>query len=395
MGRLTAATVRGLSKPGRYGNGPGSTLYLVVQPSGARSWVQRLVINGKRHDIGLGSATLVSLKEARERAFANRKLARDGGDPLAHKRKAKVPTFRTAAGRTFEANRARWRSAKTAANWTTAMEKYAYPVFGDRRVDQVGREDVLRVLTPIWTAKPELARKLRRRIRAVFEWAQAHGFIEHNVAGEAINGALAPMPAVKAHFRALPYSEVAAALEAVEAARASLTVKACLRFVVLTACRSGEARGATWGEIDVDNRVWRIPSDRMKAQRDHRVPLTDAALAALDQVRSLRDSSDLIFPSPVRPGKPLSDMALTKALRDCGLSGRATVHGFRSSFRDWASERTSVPHAVCEMALAHAVGSAVERSYARSDLFEKRRDLMAAWAQFVTGTGAKVLQFRG
>ena len=275
------------------------------------------------------------------------------------------------------------------------MEKYAFPRLGDRPVNQIDRADVLRVLTPIWTARPELARKVRQRIKATFSWAQAHNYIEHNPAGEGIDGALPAMPAVRTHFRALPYIEVAAALEAVEASRASLPVKACLRFVVLTACRSGEARGATWGEIDVDNRVWRIPADRMKAQRDHRVPLTDAALAALDQVRSLRDSSDLIFPSPVRPGKPLSDMALTKALRDCGLSGRATVHGFRSSFRDWASERTSVPHAVAEKALAHHVGSAVERSYARSDLFEKRRDLMAAWAQFVTGTGAKVLQFRG
>ncbi len=392
MERMTVARVRSISTPGRHAAGP--TLYLKVAPGGSKSWVQRLTIGGRRHDIGLGGWPLVTLAEARDLAFENRRLARRGGDPLGDKRRAITPTFRAASARALEANRARWRNAKTADNWIATMEKYAFPKLGDRPVNQIDRADVLRVLTPIWTARPELARKVRQRIKATLSWAQAHNYIEHNPAGEAIDGALPAMPAVKAHFRALPYSEVAAALEAVEAARASLTVKACLRFVVLTACRSGEARGATWGEIDVDNRVWRIPADRMKALRDHRVPLTDAALAALDQVRSLRDSSDLIFPSPVRPGKALSDMALTKALRDAGLADRATVHGFRSSFRDWASERTSVPHAVAEKALAHHVGSAVERSYARSDLFEKRRDLMAAWAQFVTGGGAKVVQFR-
>ena len=396
MGRLTVATVRGLSKPGRYGDGPGSTLYLVVQPSGARSWVQRLVINGKRHDIGLGSAFLVSLKEARERAFANRKLARDGGDPLARKRRARVPTFKAAAARTFEANRARWRSAKTAANWTGGMEKYAYPVFGDKRVDQIGREDVLHVLTAIWTAKPELARKLRRRIRTVFEWAQAHGHVEHNVAGERIDGALPSLPAVKAHFRALPYGEVGAALETIADSRgAAVAVKACLRFVVLTASRSGEARAATWAEIDLEAREWRIPAARMKTGVEHRVPLSDAAVAVLETVRPLCGQDDLLFPSPSRAGRPLSDMALTKCLRDIGLADRTVVHGFRTSFRTWASERTSVPHAVCEMALAHRVGSDVERSYARSDLFDKRRGLMDQWARYVTGGSVKVVRLHG
>ena len=395
MGRLTVATVRRLSKPGRYGDEPGSTLYLVVQPSGARSWVQRLVINGKRHDIGLGSTTFVSLKEARERAFANRKLARDGGDPLARKRRVRVPIFEAAAAHTFEANRARWRSAKTAANWTGAMEKYVYPVFGDKRVDQIGREDVLHVLTPIWTAKPELARKLRRRIRTVFEWAQAHGHVEHNVAGERIDGALPSLPAVKAHFRALPHREVGAALETIADSRAAVAVKQCLRFVVLTACRSGEARLAAWDEIDLEAREWRVPAARMKMGVEHRVPLSDAAVAVLETVRPLRGQANLLFPSPSRAGRSLSDMALTKCLRDIGLADRTVVHGFRTSFRTWASERTSIPHAVCEMALAHRVGSDVERSYARSDLFDKRRGLMDQWARYVTGGSAKVVRLHG
>ena len=392
MGRLTVAMVRSLAKPGRYGDGRGSTLYLVIAPGGSKSWVQRLAINGKRRDLGLGGWPLTSLKEARERAFANRKLARDGGDPLAVKRRAAVPTFKEAAARTFEANRARWRGEKTATNWTGSMATYANPVFGDRRVDQIGREDVLRVLAPIWSSKHALAVKVRGRIRATLSWCQAHGHVEHNAAGEGIDGALPKMAAVKAHHRALDYREVSAALVTAEASTAGLSARAYLRFVVLTACRSGEARGATWGEIDLDAREWRISAARMRGGEEHRVPLSDAAVAVLETVEPLRRPSGLLFPSPSRPGKPLSDMTLTKVLRGCGLADRTTVHGLRSTFRTWASERTSVPHAVAELALAHQVGSAVERSYARSDLFEKRRGLMNAWASYVTDHRAKVVR---
>ena len=335
---------------------------------------------------------VVSLAKARQRAFANRVAVADGADPLADKQRAKTPTFREAGQRALEANRPRWRNAKTTDNWIGTMEKYVHPVLGDRRVDQVGREDVLRVLTPIWTAKPEVARKVRQRIRATLAWCQAHGHVEHNLAGEAIDGALPAMPAVRDHFRALPYQDVGDALGVIDGSRASLSAKACLRFVVLTACRSGEARLATWDEFDLDAPEWRIPGARMKAGVEHRVPLSDAALDALESVRPLRSRADLVFPSPFRPGRPLSDMTLTKVLRDTGLARRATVHGFRTAFRTWASERTSMPHAVCEMALAHRVGSDVERSYARSDLFEKRRGLMDQWAAYVSGARGKVLR---
>ena len=394
MGQLTTAKVKALSTPGLHGDG--GTLYLRVAPGGSRSWVQRIAINGKRRDIGLGPFPVIGLAEARRRAFNNRVAVANGQDPLAAKRRAKVPTFREAAEYTFAANRPRWRDGKTAVNWMGAMVRYAFPIIGDKPVDAIDRTDVLKVITPIWTSKPALARKLRQRMRATMQWAMAHGYIEHNVAGEVIDGALPAMPAVKAHFRALPYREVSAALETIESSRASVSVRACLRFVVLTACRSGEARGVTWNEIDTEPREWRIPASRMKTNAEHRVPLSDAALAALELIRPLRDQSDLVFPSPSRPGKPLSDMTLTKVLRDCGLADRATVHGFRTAFRTWASERTSTPHAVAEMALAHSVGSAVERSYARSDLFEKRRGLMNQWAAFVTGgAGAKVVRLHG
>ena len=218
----------------------------------------------------------------------------------------------------------------------------------------------------------------------------AHGFVEHNVAGEAIDGALPPMPQVREHLRSLPYQEVGAALRTVEASNASLSARLCLRFVVLTAARSGEARGATWDEIELDAAEWRILGGRMKAGAEHRVPLSDAALAVLAQARPLREESDLVFPSPVAPGRPLSDMTLTKVLRTTGLADRATVHGFRSSFKVWCMERTDTPWAVSEAALAHTLGNMTEQAYARSDLFEKRRALMQRWADFVAGGEALV-----
>ena len=390
-GRLTAAKVRGITKLGRHTDG--GTLYLNVAPGGSRSWVQRLTINGKRCDIGLGGWPLVSLAEAREKAFENRKAARAGIDPLAAKRRAKVPTFREAPQNTFEANRPRWRNAKVEKNWMQQLQRYALPTLGDMRVDQIGREDVLRVLTPIWTAKPETGRKVRQRIRTIMAWAQAHGYFEHNVAGDAIAGALPTMPAVKEHFRALPYQEIPAALETVEASASSMSSKLCFRFTVLTAARSGEARGATWNEIDMDPREWRISGSRMKAGAEHRVPLSDAVLAVLEQARQLRGKSVLIFPSPMRAGKQLSDMTLTKILRDTGLAERATVHGFRSSFRDWCAE-TGKPREIAEAALAHTVGG-VEGAYFRSDLFERRRRLMADWAAYLSGDDATVVPLRG
>ena len=392
MGNLTSAKAKSLSRPGRHGDG--GTLYLCVKPSGAKSWIQRIAIDGRRHDIGLGAFPVISLAKARERAFANRVAIADGRNPLAEKIKAKLPTFREAAEKTIEANRPRWRNPKTDQNWTAALERHAFPILGNIRVDRIGREDVLRVLTPLWTSKPEQARKLRRRIRATLAWCQAHGHIEHNIAGEVIDGALPAQPAVREHLRALPYRDVAAALATVESSRASLPAKLCLCFTVLTAARSGETRGATWPEIDLEAREWRIPANRMKSAVEHRVPLSDAAMAVLQRVQPLRNNhSDLIFPSPARRGRPLSDMALTKVLRDSGLADRATVHGFRSSFRDWCAE-TGTPRELAEAALAHVVAG-VEGAYFRSDLFERRRPLMADWARYLDGEGATVVQLRG
>ena len=390
---LTATEIKSIKREGIYRASP--TLYLRIAPGGSKSWVQRLTIQGKRHDMGLGGYPQVSLVSARKLAFQNRELAWAGGDPLALKRKAKIPMFHEAAEKTYLANRARWRSRKTAQNWEQGMHKHVLPVIGELRVDRIGREDVLRILTPIWTTTPEVARKQRNRIRAVLSWCQAHGFIEHNVAGEMIDGALPAMPAVKSHYRALPYGDVPAALETIEASGASMAAKLCFRLLVLTATRSGETRGAIWSEIDIKSKEWRIPASRMKTGTEHRVPLSDAALAVLEQAEVLQDGSGLIFPSSVKRGMQLSNMTMTKVLRTTGLADKTTVHGFRSSFRDWASECTNAAHAIMELSLAHKVGSAVEQAYARSDLLAKRRRLMEQWAAFVTTNGADVVQLHG
>ena len=388
QGKLTVKKVRAINQPGLYGDG--NTLYLRVAPGGSKQWVQRLTIHGKRHDIGLGGCSWVTLAEAREAAYANRRLARRGGDPLAFKRRPKVPAFREAAQRTHEALRPRWRSEKAAANWMQQLERHAMVRLGDLPVDHIGREHVLAVLTPIWTSKPETGRRVRRNIRATLKWCQAHGFVQFNAAGEAIDGALPRMPAVKAHFRALPYSEIPEAVEIVQTSQASPVAKLALKFLIITAARSGEVRGAKWMEMHGD--VWKIPGERMKAGIEHRVPLSAPALEVLEKARQLGGGSELVFPSPIRRGRTLSDMTLTKVLRDTGLAERATVHGFRSSFRDWCAD-TGKAREVAEAALAHTVGG-VEGAYFRSDLFERRRRLMDAWGSYLNGTDAKVVVLR-
>ena len=388
---LTAAKAKALSEPGMHNDGRG--LYLRVAKGGSKGWILRITVDGRRRDIGLGGHPAVTLAKARQLADGHRLAVAEGRDPLAEKRRAKMLTFAEASAKVHEANLPRWKNEKHTAQWLSTLERYAFPTIGKMPVDRIERRDVLAILTPIWTAKPETARRTRQRIRTVLKWAMAHEFVEHNAAGEGIDGALPAMRRFKAHHRALPYAEIPAALETIDASPAGLAARACMRFLILTAARSGEARGARWDEVDMDAATWTIPGERMKGGRQHVVPLSVAALAVLHEAAALRDDSGLIFSSPRKRGRPLSDMGLTKCLRDCGLADRATVHGMRSAFRDWASERTNAPHAVMERALAHAVADAVEAAYSRSNLLERRRALMAEWGSFVTGTaGAEVIQ---
>ena len=334
---LSATRVRALKEQGRYSDGGG--LHLYISKAGRKSWVLRITIDGRRRDIGLGGSPSVGLAQAREKAADHRAAVAEGRDPLAEKHAPAMPTFREAACTVHEANKPRWRNASHIASWMQTLERHAMPTLSNTSLDRIDCGDVLRVLTPIWTTRPETARRVRQRMRTVFRWAMAHGFMEANPAGEAIDGALPPMPKVKAHLRALPYQEVGSAFETVEASQASIPAKLCFRFLVLTAARSGEARGATWDEIDLQGLVWRIPSERMKGGMEHRVPLSEQAVDLLVEASALRDEAGLVFPSPLKPGSPMSDMTLTKILRSTGLAERATVHGFRSSFKNWTLEQ--------------------------------------------------------
>ena len=375
-GRLRAKQI-GALPPGRHGDG--GTLFIVVEPGGrSRHWVQRLTVDTKRRDLGLGGYPYVGLAEARAAAFANRQLARRGGDPTAAVRQSKLPTFRTACERVDAA--ATWKG-DGAKNRRRALDRYCGSIM-DRRIDQIRRADVISILAPVMAEKPATGSKLHGWIRGALAWGVAREYVEFNVA-DGIGAALPSARKAKKHHAALPYSEVGNALRAVAASPAGDVVKACLRFTILTAVRSGEARGAQWSEIDLQAAEWRLSAERMKGGREHRVPLSPAAMDTLEGVKSLHSPAGWCFPSPTLAGKQLCVSTLKNALKRV-YGDRCTVHGFRSSFRDWASEQTSVPHAVAEAALAHQVGSAVERSYARSDLFEKRRGLMHRWAEFVT-----------
>ncbi len=366
--------------PGRHGDGRG--LFLYVKPSGARSWVLRYQVQGRRRDLGLGAYPDVSLAMARDRAADARRLIAEGEDPISQKQQAKPKTFREAALELIESKRPGWKNAKHAAQWTSTLEAYVFPKIGAVQVAKIETADVISTLTPIWAAKPETANRVRQRIEAVIDYASAlgirsgdnparwRGHLDH----------LLPKPkkirAVK-HHPALPHAQIAAFMGDL-ANREGVAARA-LAFTILTAARSGETRGMTWGEVDLDAKVWTIPAGRMKAAKEHRVPLTDEALALLGQRVEGTPDDALVFRSEAKPGKPISDMSMTAVLRRMDRAD-ITVHGFRSTLRDWAGETTGFPREVIEAALAHGIKDKAEAAYARSDLFDKRRKLMETWA---------------
>lgn len=388
---LTAVAVRS-AKPGRHADGNG--LYLEVDPSGAKRWLLRLMIQGKRRDIGLGSASLVSLAEARETAATMRKAARAGGDPLAERRAERrvVPTFAEAARSCHEEHKGSWKNGKHSDQWLNTLEAHVFPTLGAVTVDKIGTPEVRDVLLPIWLEKHETARRVRQRIGTVLDWATAKGLREGDNPVRGVTKGLPKPKGQRGHFAALPHAEVPAFLARLrETSKAGPVVKLLFEFVVLTAVRSGEARGARWNEFDLDAKLWTIPGERMKAGKPHVVPLAPRVLALLKAAGGLRTSDDpsaLVFPGE-RLGKAMSDMALTMLLRRMEVD--ATAHGFRSSFRDWCAEATNFPREVAEAALAHAIENKVEAAYRRSDLLEKRRKMMEAWARYCEATAGKVV----
>jgi integrase len=393
--QLTVKNVKN-AKPGRHGDGGG--LYLEVKPTGRVYWIFRFMLDGKRRDMGLGSAKgpgAVSLAEARERAAEARRLVRAGSDPVRERREGAAARAARARSRTFaetaelhmDAHAGGWRNAKHRAQWAMTLRAYAGPHLGTLPVSEVETAHVAAALRPIWTVKPETASRLRGRIEAVLDFAIVHGWREGpNPARwrghlDHLFPRRSKVRPVR-HHAALPWREVPGFMARL---RASEGVAArALEFAVLTAARTGEVLGACWSEVDLERADWTVPAERMKAGREHRVPLAPAAVELLRALLPLRRAADepdpLVFPGQ-RGTRPLSIMAMAMLLRRLGR-GDVTVHGFRSSFRDWAGEETHHAREVVEAALAHRVGDKAEQAYARGDLFLKRRPLMENWAAF-------------
>ena len=388
MGKLTVLSAKALSTPGRHGDGEG--LYLNIAPSGTKSWVQRIVVDGRRRDIGLGSYHTVSLARARELAHANRTAVAEGRDPVLQKREAReaarspspsIPTFEYVASQVIELRRPTWSNPKHAAQWQSTLATCAFPILGKRPVNEITSGDVLAVLTPIWSKKHETASRVRQRIETVFDWAIAHGWRLDNPAGKAVVRVLPRMSKFKSHHKSLPYQQVPKALAQVRESTADPLTRLSFEFLVLTSARSGEVRMSTWSEIDLESSTWTVPAERMKARREHRVPLCRRCLEILAEARELNpQGSALIFPA--RTGESLSDMAYAALLRRLRIP--AVPHGFRRSFKNWSIEASFIDDRwfLGELALTHDIGDETAKAYATTDLLEPRRPLMEAWAEF-------------
>ena len=377
---LNARQVETLKAPGRHADG--GNLYLNVTTTGAKSWVFMWTRDGRQREMGLGPARDVSLVEARDLAAKHRRTIRDGGDPLdLRKTEVAKPTFGVYAEEHIKSMEAGWRNPKHRAQWRSTLKTYA-ATLKDAPVDQVTTADVLAVLKPIWSTKSETASRVRGRIEAVLDAAKAAGLRtgDNPAAWRGHLDNLLPARArlSRGHHAAMLIDDTPVFLA--ELRQAKGVSPRALEFTILTAARSGEAIGARWAELDLERRVWTVPAERMKGGREHRVPLTDRAAEILEEMAALRVSA-YVFPGS-KQDAPLSIMALAMVLRRLDR-GEVTAHGFRSTFRDWASERTSAPHEVCEAALAHAIGDKTEAAYRRGDLFEKRRTLMTAWSDFL------------
>jgi len=393
MGRahkLTPLQIKNLKEPGLHGDGAG--LLLKVTPGGSKSWIHRYMHKGADRWMGLGSYPDVSLAEARELAAENRKKLRAGIDPLGERKeernevkreRAEAKTFGWCVRQYIDVHKAGWSNPKSAQQWESTLETYAGPVIGNLPVSKVDTSHVVEILQPIWSIKTETASRLRGRIEAVLDWATVHkhrtGDNPARLKGH-IDALLPPVARVKKveHHAALPYREIAPFMTALRK-QAGIAARAC-EFAILTACRSGEVRGARWDEIDEAQGVWVIPGERMKARKEHRVPLSAEAKALIANMKKIATDGELIFPG-MKEGRPLSDMSLTAVFRRMER-GDLTMHGFRSTFRDWAAETTDYPHEMQEMALAHTVGDKVEAAYRRGDMLEKRRTMMQDWADY-------------
>ncbi len=378
------------AKPGVHTDGAGLTLR--VKPSGGRSWVLRFTVDGKVREIGLGGYPSVGLKDARQLAQELRAVAQRGLDPAAYLKAIRkteqpadwtdTPTFAQAAERVIKFREPSWSSTRHATQWRESLRIHALPVIGDRPVDEIETKDVLAVLEPIWHTKAETASRVRQRLSVIFDYCVGVGWRQDANPCMTLGAMLPRRPRTRRHHPALPYTEVSDALAAFPVAPGHPNCADALTFLVLTAARAGEVRHATWDEIDLDSRVWTVPSEHMKMRKEHRVPLSTGAVEVLQRTAKRTGRKGLVYPSNRKAEQPFSNMAFEMLLRRAGYS-HVTVHGFRASFRTWTLEQTDAPWAVAEAALAHTLGGQEVMAYVRGDQFERRRRLMEEWSDYV------------
>jgi integrase len=380
MGNLSVKRIRDLKEPGRYGDGDG--LYLHIRSGGSKQWLLRVFVQGKRKDIGLGSASIISLSEARELAQDMRKSARTGGDPLAQRRRTKeTPTYSEAAITVWELHKPTWKNPKHADQWINTQRTYAFPHFGSVRIDQVSSAHILLALTPIWLEKEETARRLKQRISMVFDWAKGVGHRSEGSPLEGVGKALPKQKHAVKHHDALSWANIPEFVAELHRRTNEATSAKALLLLVLTCMRSSEVRLAQWSEFDLENSIWTVPADRMKMKREHRVPLAKQAISLVNSCKG--NGSNFVFPSD-KINKPLSSSAFAALLKRMGRED-ITPHGFRSTFRDWSAENDAAPREILEMTLAHKVGDKTEQAYARSDLLDRRRIVLEKWARYAYG----------
>lgn len=400
---LSAIEIKRLTKSGHYAVGGVSGLLLQVTGTGARSWILRVMVGTKRRDIGLGGFPDVTLADARERARELKESIRQGIDPVEQRKAAKAAliadsgkqiTFTDATYRFLSSKKSEFKNDKHTAQWKTTLETYAFPLMGNLTVDRIELAHIVKVLEPIWLIKTETATRLRGRLESVLNWATVSGFRKGENPARWKNNldAVLPKPGKLQkvqHHKAIPWQEAAAFMKELRQCK-GMAAKA-LEFLILTAARSGEIRGALWQEIDLQARTWTIPSERMKADKEHVIPLSDDAMSLLIQLPRL-EGNDLVFPAA--RGGQLSDMTISAVMRRMKVD--AVPHGFRSTFRDWCSESTNYPNHVAEMALAHTISSGVEKAYRRGDLLTKRTNLMNDWCRYLNtpATSGSVVSIR-
>ena len=387
--KLTAMTVKKLSKPGKYADG--NNLYLQIDISGARRWILRLTVGHRRRDMGLGSTMIVSLEEARQLARLYRGIAKSGGDPFLQRQKERgfKVTFAYCAQKVHELNKPTWKNEKFALQWYSSLENHVLPKIGKLPISQITSSDILNVLSPIWNTRTDTARKLKQRIRLIIKWARAKGFFQGDDPVELAEQALPRKKRSDNHHKSLSYKNVPDLIVKIKESKISLPTQLAIQFTILSACRTSEVLRASWDEIDMQNLIWTIPAKRMKTGKIHEVPISSGMKDILKDAKDKIGSPDYIFSSD-QSGKELSNNTLRLAVQK-RLGIDTTIHGMRSSFKDWASETTNFANEVSEMALAHVIPNKTEAAYRRGNLMDKRRHLMQIWSDFINNNQNKVI----